>query len=514
MAEPFIYKREEVEDGEKAKWPYETDYTEPSKTGYLFEGWKYNDTLYEPPFDDETANPFGPISSPTDILAVWDKLNIYADTNHTLISGDGDTDSDPTKLSYWVQSKKGKMITNDVTLEDVPLDDDMLPIVFDGSGSTAVVSGKNVKTIKVAENDINKPRYYRFKSKYVPSSLVSNTMEIKQVGKDQTILPPFDYLTFTYSWTAEDGTDLDSATIIRNSHLPITSSTTLDDYFVGYSGTNNNATVNQYLQYGGDNQRSGDEGAMVNWKKVCDHDFISEGITTLYLDIYANWYVIKKNGKMSITFKTYKGNDGLVKNGFIFEPTGDTVQVSDTSLSNLNVYAQSSQNANKNTDGVKNFYSKIATVEYDIKTKSAILIGEYSQTGRDAQAEITFNGSSRSCINGIITENTHIDKNPHSGTAVLSSIRQTINGVTSTVLLRTDNVTINTRYYHGTEGIPDDYVTYTVSNNSDGGITINWNCAQNNSGSSEERNCDINIEFSSSDGLRYSFRYGIYQTST
>lgn len=512
MAEIELHT-ETVKDGEKAKWPFETGYSNPSKNGYLFDGWEYKGRTYKPPYE-EAENPFGPITENTDIKAKWDKLTIHADTNHTIISGDGDTDADLTKLMYWVSSDSGLMITSGVTIEDVPLDsDDMLPIIFDGAGSTAVVDNKNVKTVKVKENDINKPRYYRFKSKYSIAELTSDIVEIKQAGKDQTILPPFDYLTFTYNWTAEDGIDLDSATIIRNSHLPITAHTTLDDYFVGYSGTNTNPTVTQYLQYGGDNQTSGDEGAMVNWKKVCDHDFISEGITTLYLDIYANWYVEKGNGKMSISFKTYKGNDGLVKNGFIFEPTGDTVQVSDTMLSNLYVNAQSNQNAYKGVNGVKNFYSKIATVEYDIRTKSAVLIGEYSQSGRDAQAEVTFNGATCSCINGL-TVSIHIDKNPNSGTVTLSSIRQTINGVSYIAQLRVDNVTIRTSYYDGTEGIPDDYVTYTVSNNSDGGININWNCAQNNSGSNHERNCDIIINFTSSQDLSYTFKYCIYQSAT
>ena len=511
MAE-FVYKTETVAEGEKVKWPFEDDYTEPTKSGYLFDGWEFNGTTYQPPYV-ESSNPFGPISSNTDIKAQWDKLTIHADTNHTLISGDGDTDADPTKLSYWVSSDKGKMITSGVTIQDVPLDDDMLPIVFDGSGSTAVVDNKNVKTVKVKENDINKPRYYRFKSKYASASLESGTVEIKQVGKDQTILPPFDYLTFTYSWGSEDGVDLDSATIVRNSHLPITSSTTLDDYFVGYGGTPPTA-VAQYLQHGGDNMHSGDEGAMVNWKKICDHDFISEGITTLYLDVYANWYNRKADGNMGISFKTYKGNDGLVKNGFVFEPTGDTVLVSNTSLNNINVYAYSSQNANRGVDGVKNFYSKVATVEYDIRTKSAVLIGNFVQSGRDVKAKVTFNGTERSCENGQISGVIHIDKNPNNGTVTISSITQTIDSVISTAQLRIDTVTINQRYYDGTEGIPDDYVTVTVVNNSEGGITINWNCAENNSGSSKERNCDININFTSSEGLRYQFKYGIYQSAT
>ena len=104
----------------------------------------------------------------------------------------------------------------------------------------------------------------------------SDVCELRQVGKEQIILPPFDYLTFTYSWTGNDGKDLDSATVIRNSGIPIGSDATLDDYYVGYGGNGNKDSVNKYLIYGGDNTQSGDEGALVKWKDVLDQKSIQK----------------------------------------------------------------------------------------------------------------------------------------------------------------------------------------------------------------------------------------------
>jgi len=464
MAEITTYCTEIVEDGEKAKWAVngisDEPYSEPTKTGYLFDGWKFDGTTYSPPYN-ASSNPFGPITEATDIKAVWDKLNIYADTNHTLISGDGDSDTDLTKLYYWVQSVKGTKITSGVTIEDVALDEDELPIVFDGSGSTAVVDNKNVKTVKVAENDINKPRYYRFKSKYAAASLESETIEIKQVGKDQTILPPFDYLTFTYSWSSDDGSDLDSATYVRNSNIPIESASgnkTLNDFYVGYSGISGHATtnpgmeVNQYIEHGGDNTSSGDEGAMVNWKKICDRDFISEGITTLYLDVYANWYHTKKNG-------------------YTFEPTGDTVAVSTKELTNLSVYAFCSAN----TNNVKNYYSKVATVEYDIKSKSAVLIGEYTQSGREVLTTLKYNGSYVENIHSgnVTVESMNVDNSAHSGTYTLSKLTEQIDGGTITTYDLKDTVRVS-----------DDYGSATMTKDSDGNVTVNWNIEAYSSGHS------------------------------
>ena len=510
----MIYKTEKVDAGEKAKYPYiEEEYKNgPEKNGYLFEGWKYNGTVYEPPFDDEALNPFGPINASTDIITVWDKLSIYADTNHTLIDGDGDTDSDLTKLMYWVQSVKGKKITNGVTIEDVSLDSDMLPIVFVGSGTTAVVDNKNVKTVKVAENDINKPRFYRFKAKYnvAPHSLESEVIELKQVGKDQTILPPFDYLTFTYNWGENssdytNGKDLDSATFVRNSNIPIESASgkTLNDFYVGYgSGLSGEklTEINQYMIHGGDNTTSGNEGAMVNWKKICDRDFITEGITTLYLDIYANWYEFRNAGNMSITFKTYKGNDGLVKNGYIFEPTGDTVQVSSKTLTGLNVYAFSSAN----TNNVKNFYSKVATVEYDIKTKSAVLIGEYTRSGREVISTLKYNGEFVPEIHSgnVRLESLNVDNTSHNGSFTLSKFTECINGGEVKTYNLKDAVKVS-----------DPYGSATFTKDTDGNTTVSWNLESNTSGSNRILNVSIDTESTEAYSSGHTLTLSIHQSA-
>ena len=90
MAEEIL-KEEDVIEGEKARWLYTNEYNEPSKDGYSFEGWKYNDRIYyKSEYQNEQNNPFGPINNDSTISAMWDKMQIHADTNHTLISGDGD----------------------------------------------------------------------------------------------------------------------------------------------------------------------------------------------------------------------------------------------------------------------------------------------------------------------------------------------------------------------------------------------------------------------------------------
>lgn len=473
MAEK-IYKTETVEQGNKANWPNQSDYVEPTRKGYLFNGWDY-----------DWKNKV--ITEDTDIHPVWDKYTVIADANRTLISGEGDNSTDPTKMFYYLRTDSGKVIPDNVTFEKVALSSDELEIQFTDNG-TAKEDNKNVKKITVKENDVNKDRYYRFKAKYSKDGGVySDVCELRQVGKEQIILPPFDYLTFTYSWTDDDGRDLDSATVIRNSGIPIKKST-LDDYYVGYGGNGNKDSVNKYLIYGGDNKASGDEGALVKWKDVlATKDYVSEGITTLYLDIYANWYNERKAGNMSITFNTYKGNDGMVQDGFVFKPTGDTVLVSTKTINNLNTYASHSNNASHPRDVMTKMYSKMATVEYDIRSKTALLIGNYARSGRQLMYKGAFDGKD---YGGTSYRLPNFDKNSHQGTVKISKMQQLYNETTTYLNWDINTVTLKKKFY---DGATDEHLTCELLGGSDGGLILNYSMPPNNKSTGKARNVDVEI---------------------
>ena len=474
MAEK-IYKTEMVEQGNKANWPNQSDYVEPTRKGYLFNGWDY-----------DWKNKV--ITEDTDIHPVWDKYTVIADANRTLISGEGDNNTDPTKMFYYLRTDSGKVIPDDVTFEKVALSSDELEIQFTDNG-TAKEDNKNVKKITVKKNDVNKDRYYRFKAKYSKDGGVySDVCELRQVGKEQIILPPFDYLTFTYSWTDDDGRDLDSATVIRNSGIPIGSYSTLDDYYVGYGGNGNRDEVAKYLKHGGDNTRSGDEGALVNWKNVlATKDYVSEGITTLYLDIYANWYNWRKDGNMSITFNTYKGNDGMIQDGFVFKPTGDTVLVSTKTINNLNAYASHVNNALHPTNVITKVYSKMATVEYDIRSKTALLIGNYTRSGRQLKYKGAFDGKDYGDTSYRLP---NFDKNSHQGTVKVSKMQQLYNETTTYLNWDINTVKLRKEFY---DGATDDDLTCELLSDSDGGLILNYSMPPNNKTTGKARNVDVEI---------------------
>ena len=497
MAEK-IYKTEMVDQGNKANWPNQSDYVEPTRKGYLFNGWDY-----------DWKNKV--ITEDTDIHPVWDKYTVIADANRTLISGEGDNNTDPTKMFYYLRTDSGKVIPDDVTFEKVALSSDELEIQFTDNG-TAKEDNKNVKKITVKENDVNNDRYYRFKAKYSKDGGVySDVCELRQVGKEQIILPPFDYLTFTYSWTDDDGRDLDSATVIRNSGIPIGSYSTLDDYYVGFGGNGNRDEVAKYLKHGGDNIQSGDEGALVNWKDILAvKDYVSEGITTLYLDIYANWFNWRKDGNMSITFNTYKGNDGMIQDGFVFKPTGDTVLVSTKTINNLNAYASHSNNALHPMNVMTKVYSKMATVEYDIRSKTALLIGNYTRSGRQLEYKGAFDGKDYGDTSYRLP---NFDKNSHQGTVKVSKMQQLYNETTTYLNWDINTVRLVKKFYNGAT---DDDLTCELLSDSDGGLILNYSMPPNNGTTGKVRNVDVHISMPYDNELYYTPNVVInfYQTES
>lgn len=89
MAEKVTLYNESIRNGEKARWPYDTSLplseryntvmnsVKQAKNGYLFEGWRYNGTIYKEPFQNEETNPFGPINEDIEIMAMWSRIFVY-----------------------------------------------------------------------------------------------------------------------------------------------------------------------------------------------------------------------------------------------------------------------------------------------------------------------------------------------------------------------------------------------------------------------------------------------------
>lgn len=390
---------------------------------------------------------------------------------------DGSLPSEEFYIYYFAtDSNWSTIITDGVTLEIVESG-----FTFTEIDSGIDSNGRKYKKYRASENSTNKDKIARFKAVY--NGVDSNITRIKQSGKDQTILPDFDYLTFIFNWDTDNGRDFDTATYVSGTPYTI-SGKTLYELPVGYncdgSKEQYSAATSVYLQHGGDNTQSGDECALINWKKICNYDYISAGITTLYCDLYGNWYREFGDGNCRVTYKTYKGDGmkhGTEENKYIFVPSGNTELVTEKTISG-NVRAFSSTNASSEK---KENYSKIARFEYDIATKSALLTNlMVTPSGRNLRGYATIGGE---VIKGLNDANVgslkyNYNSSAQSGSISIGSFYNIINGTRYDA----ESLSLEIKYYKkGGDVLQEGYATATLSN----GI-LSWTIEANTSGYDRE----------------------------
>lgn len=182
----------------------------------------------------------------------------------------------------------------------------------------------------------------------------------RQLGKDQIVLAPFDFMIFDYqiintttntflpyyinttdSYTLDvlnmqAGQDLDTITNIyanglidipyngidtdgNNVTINVNDITAgfmqtiyqydIDNSDIGHYGNRNpkyNPIYKQLMVFSGDNQKpTGHEFVGINLSKITNQDLLSLGITTINSDLYAHWYRARGTGKIKITYNTY-----------------------------------------------------------------------------------------------------------------------------------------------------------------------------------------------------------------
>ena len=333
-------------------------------------------------FQVQASYQYGEVEVKSEILSLTQNLasfDIICVASTALIPPAGGK----VNITYYAKSGNDT-ITDGVELEILPATSDEPQPIFFKSEGTDPITGNFAEFTIIKANNINKAKYIKARAKY--RDQYSAEVVIRQVGKDAIVLPDFDFFCFTYGWKEDAGDDLDSMTIIEGTGIQIDGKL-LDDYPVGWNmgSGNTNSEVQKYIQWGGDGAQSGDEGAEINWKAICERDFISQGIYTIYAKIYGNWYNIKGTGLLTFNLSTYKGT-GMVKDGYTFVPDDNTVLVSKQEKSVV-CYARGRNNARPTEDGLnaKDCYSLLATLEYDVASKSALLVinPNAANSGRD-----------------------------------------------------------------------------------------------------------------------------------
>lgn len=218
-------------------------------------------------------------------------------------------------------------------------------------------------------------------------------------------IPASDYFNFRYEWTDEDGTDLDSFTVINNDKIRLDDGTPLSKCAVGFFGypyssdgkitvTLTDGTEKTILRHGGDNRESGAEGAIVDWnalsKYAIDKGYLNPN-DNIDVDIYGYWFIKKGEGDMTLKAIAYKAisdakgieQDFNLRN-FSFNP-GSNVKATwpnddnQDSWENINSHVYATKGINGTNACVRNkspfkIFTKLITLRYNIQNKITEII--------------------------------------------------------------------------------------------------------------------------------------------
>lgn len=413
-------------------------------------------------------------------------LEMHLTINNPYISGDGGT----AIFSYWAVENEAIIGDN---LELVFENKESADVPFILGAASKDYLGRVMQAITLPANNINEIKELKFHARHKTTGSISNTLTVSLLGKDMTVLPNFDFFCFSYGWEEEAGEDLDSATLVTGSKIPIggeTSGKTLDDYFVGHSGNgNNNTEVQQYLKFGGDNTQSGVEGAFINWREICNRDFISQGITKLYAYIYGNWYDTKGTGNMIFYLKTYKGT-GMIQDGYEFKPDKNTKLITETyKVINCNAFSQDNDPEN-NLENMRKWYSLLATIEYDVATSRAVFKPNLQKSGRGITASVVFDGETINFSDyGSASKSINITDQPYTGSHNWSNARELVD-----IDPDTGSASNHAMYVEDEPTVSANWVDINFVKDGSGHITgMTYQISLNNTGSS--RSVSISLEF-------------------
>ena len=268
-------------------------------------------------------------------------------------------------------------------------------------------------------------------SNAVNDPVISN---VYQANKYEKIIPNCDYFSFSYSWTSQDGRDLDSLTHITNLPNFNIYGNNISGQTVGYDGTSSND--GKYLKFGGDNRCNGSEYTIVCLKQLLldgkENQYISEN-DVVYIDVYGAWYGSRGNGKMGIKYEQFTGHtsggfdEEMVKvkhtecesgDYYSFAPKneaactkiGEAVEVRNLSV---NADGDCNHQIARSTDCINGAYTFVFRLKYDVGKQITTFETGFTDSGI-AMREMYFiiNGAQQSTsYSNYVSEEAHTGSN-------------------------------------------------------------------------------------------------------
>ena len=292
---------------------------------------------------------------------------------------------------------KENHVTTDLELNDSSVDGFMSYTQTKVSGPTITdYQVEYVFSVPARVEDINIDKLFKrnwsvtYKNGDIQKSI---NKDIIQNG-DSEFFPAFDIFGLVYEWS-NGGCDLDTATLLTRSDNGslIIADTDVDicKNSFGFSQSNNyNSTkVYNYIAFSGDNTHGcGYESIAINFKKLLSDFKLSNLNITLNFDIWMTWYAGRWNGDVNIKFvrytdisfkTTYKDNIEFYsgnfnpKKSYLYLLNNDINQLDTTNSSIKITEKQSIVDSNGSSGTYKTTYAKVGRLQYNTKSKTAIL---------------------------------------------------------------------------------------------------------------------------------------------
>lgn len=245
------------------------------------------------------------------------------------------------------------------------------------SNFVTYTANTNSFEISVSESDVEEEKTAVFTLTHDTSSDEKIVFNVTQEAAKIIKIPDFNFLTYRYFWTEEDGRDLDTATELVNSGLVDEAGNSIDGLAVGWSmAGNSNTAVTQYLIYGGDNTQSGNECTFIDMLALCSEENLPKLPDKIYVDVYCNWYGEKKLGYMTFEIKAYKGGEMQQDGKNFINVGGEEVYSGEESK-----FVKAACTSNK--DNYKTDYTYVCRITYDKLTREASIAIQNDDSGND-----------------------------------------------------------------------------------------------------------------------------------
>lgn len=318
----------------------------------------------------------------------------------------GETEVDLNKSHYTVEYSVYD--DGDMTYE--------LPINFEFVDTTVDnVNNTILNKYRFSKNDNDSYDYERYVNFKITFNYISSVdaveILVKQDSSYNIAMSPFDFLIFKYEFLSPEGSsttdkdkmnnqfghDLDTITHITTKtdalmpykNIIIDGSNNVNESYVfinnltaGYNQTigTGNTDYKDIILFGGDNISGEHESVYINLKNIINtinsytDKKLQKKCRYIYIDLYGHWYSYMGNGRLQITYNTYKMNGNtpnLSLDDFIYSTT-DTPVNSEVIIKSVVL----DKGGISNSSPSKDHYTLLGRLTYDMKRQSGNLISK------------------------------------------------------------------------------------------------------------------------------------------